>query len=275
MSAKIPLAAVIGNPIAHSKSPKLHGHWLRSYGMAGHYIPLHVASADLSAVLMAMPKMGFVGANVTIPHKESVIPYCDSLSETALRIGAVNTLSWTSEGQLHGHNTDAYGFIENIHQSTKWQAAGKTALILGAGGAARAVIVALLDAGIAQIILTNRSPERAENLAAEFGPKLRALPWAQTDGHIGRADLVVNTTSLGMAGQEDLPFTLQALAPHILVTDIVYTPLQTPLLMKAKAAGCQTVDGLGMLLHQAVPGFEKWFGHRPDVDTATRAAVLA
>lgn len=275
MSAKIPLAGVIGNPIAHSKSPKLHGHWLRSYGIAGHYIPLHVASADLSAVLMAMPKMGFVGANVTIPHKESVIPYCDSLSETALRIGAVNTLSWTSEGQLHGDNTDAYGFIENIHQSTKWQAAGKTALILGAGGAARAVIVALLDAGIAQIILTNRSPERAENLAAEFGPKLRALPWAQTDGHLGGADLVVNTTSLGMAGQEDLPFTLQALAPHILVTDIVYTPLQTPLLMKAKAAGCQTVDGLGMLLHQAVPGFEKWFGHRPDVDTATRAAVLA
>ena len=275
MSAKIPIAGVIGDPIAHSKSPKLHGHWLRHYGIAGHYIPLHVAASNLREVLLTMPKMGFVGANVTIPHKEAVIAHCATLSDSARRIGAVNTLAWDENGQLHGDNTDAYGFMENIRQNANWQAKDKTALVIGAGGAARAVIVALLDDGIAQITLTNRSPERAAMLAAEFGPRLRVLPWADTENHMRDNDLLVNTTSLGMTGQGDLPFSLDKITARNLVTDIVYNPLMTPLLQKAQAAGCPIVDGLGMLLHQAVPGFHRWFGRAPVVDQATRAAVLA
>lgn len=275
MSANIPIAGVIGDPIAHSKSPKLHGHWLRHYGIAGHYIPLHVEASNLREVLLTMPKMGFVGANVTIPHKEAVIAHCATLSDSARRIGAVNTLAWDENGQLHGDNTDAYGFMENIRQNANWQAKDKTALVIGAGGAARAVIVALLDDGIAQITLTNRSPERAAMLAAEFGPRLRVLPWADTENHMRDADLLVNTTSLGMTAQGDLPFSLDKITARTLVTDIVYNPLMTPLLQKAQAAGCPIVDGLGMLLHQAVPGFHRWFGRAPVVDQATRAAVLA
>ncbi|MDZ7905447.1 MAG: shikimate dehydrogenase [Cypionkella sp.] len=275
MSGGVPLAGVIGDPIAHSKSPKLHGHWLRHFGIAGHYVPLHVASGDLPAVLAAMPRMGFVGANVTIPHKESVMSLCDSLSDTARRIGAVNTLSWNADGKLHGDNTDAYGFIENLTQTAAgWQARGQTALVLGAGGASRAVIVALLDAGVAQIVLTNRSMGRAEALAAEFGTRIRVAAWGDTENHVAQAGLLVNTTSLGMAGQEALPFSLANISPRCLVTDIVYNPLETPLLAAARAMGCPVVDGLGMLLHQAVPGFERWFGTRPIVDAKTRAAVL-
>lgn len=276
MSGQIPLAGVIGAPIAHSKSPKLHSYWLARYGIAGHYVPLHVAGDDLAGSLRAMPRMGFVGANVTIPHKEAVMALCDTLSETARRVGAVNTLSWNTDGQLHGDNTDAYGFMENLRQNGQgWQPAGQTALVIGAGGAARAVIVGLLDAGVPQIILTNRSADRAQTLAGAFGPRVTLAAWNETAAHIPTAGLLVNTTSLGMVGQPDFPFNLKGIAQDCLVTDIVYNPLETPLLAQARALGCPVVDGLGMLLHQAAAGFECWFGHRPQVDAATRAAVLS
>lgn len=271
---KIPLAGVIGCPIGHSRSPVLHGTWLRHYGLAGHYVPLHVAADDLADTLRAMPRMGFVGANVTIPHKESVMALADDVSETALRIGAANTLTFAPDGRLHADNTDAYGFIANLRQNAPdWDATRGPALVLGAGGAARAIIVALQDAGVPEIVLSNRTAARAEGLAAEFG--VTALPWEDRGRVLPGTACVVNTTSLGMQGQPELQIDLTTLPAFALVTDIVYSPLETSLLAQAQAQGCTVVDGLGMLLHQAVPGFERWFGTRPEVTDALRAAVLA
>lgn len=271
---KLPLAGVIGCPVAHSRSPVLHGTWLRAYGIAGHYVPLHVEAHDLSDVLHALPRMGFVGANVTVPHKETALALADDVSETALRIGAANTLSFDADGRLLADNTDAYGFIANLRQSApEWDAARGPALVLGAGGAARAIIVALQDAGVPQIFLTNRTAARAQALADEFG--VMALPWEDRARVLPEAFCVVNTTSLGMAGQPALDLPLDTLPPAALVTDIVYSPLETPLLAQARSRGCQVVDGLGMLLHQAVPGFERWFGTRPKVTDTLRKAVLA
>lgn len=271
---KIPLAGVIGCPVGHSRSPVLHGTWLRQYGIAGQYVPLHVEAGDLADVLRAMPRMGFVGANVTIPHKEAVLALADDVSETASRIGAANTLTFGPDGRLHADNTDAYGFIANLRQNAPgWDAMRGPALVLGAGGAARAIIVALQDAGVPEIILCNRTAARAEALAAEFG--VTALPWEDRARVLSGMACVVNTTSLGMQGQPALDLDLSALPASALVTDIVYSPLETPLLAQARARGCTVVDGLGMLLHQAVPGFARWFGARPEVTDALRAAVLA
>ncbi|MCL1627823.1 shikimate dehydrogenase [Roseibaca sp. V10] len=271
---KIPLAGVIGCPVGHSRSPVLHGTWLRQLGLAGHYVPLHIETDDLADVLRAMPRMGFVGANVTVPHKEAALALADDVSETALRIGAANTLSFGPDGRIHADNTDAYGFIANLHQNAPaWQPSHGPALVLGAGGAARAVIVALQDAGVPEIYLTNRTAARAQGLATEFG--VTALPWEDRAHVLRDVACVVNTTSLGMGGQPPLDIDLSALPASALVTDIVYTPLETPLLAQAQAKGCTVVDGLGMLLHQAVPGFERWFGTRPQVTDALRMAVLA
>lgn len=271
---KIPLAGVIGCPVGHSRSPILHGTWLREYGITGYYVPLHVAAENLATTLRAMPRMGFVGANVTIPHKESVLGLADNVSETALRIGAANTLSFGQDGRLHADNTDGYGFIANLRQhAPQWDAARGPALVLGAGGAARAIIVALQDAGVPEIYLCNRTAARADALAAEFG--VTALAWEDRMWVLPRVACVVNTTSLGMSGQPALDIDLSALPEMALVTDIVYSPLETPLLAQARARGCCAVDGLGMLLHQAVPGCERWFGIRPDVTDNLRAAVLA
>lgn len=271
---KIPLAGVIGCPVGHSRSPVLHGTWLQQHRIAGHYVPLHVEAADLVAALHTMPRMGFVGANATIPHKEAVLALADDVSEAALRIGAANTLTFGPDGRLHADNTDAYGFIANLRQNApSWDAASGPALVLGAGGAARAIIVALQDAGVPEIFLTNRTATRAEGLAQEFG--VTALPWEDRARLLSELSCVVNTTSLGMAGQPELDLDLTTLPQTALVTDIVYTPLETPLLAQARAQGCMAVDGLGMLLHQAVPGFERWFGPRPEVTDALRTAVLA
>ncbi|SFR01093.1 shikimate dehydrogenase [Poseidonocella sedimentorum] len=270
-----PLAGVIGDPIAHSKSPRMHRFWLDQLGIDGHYVPLHVKDGDLEAVLRAMPKMGFVGTNVTIPHKETAIKLADEISSAARAIGAANTLTFGADGRIHADNTDAYGFLANLRQQAPGWAPDGPALLLGAGGAARAVIAALQEAGVGDIRLCNRTRARAEDLASAFGAGVSVLPWEDTGDAVGDCSLLVNTTSLGMVGKPSLDLALDKLSASTIVSDLVYVPLDTGLLRAAKDKGCTTVDGLGMLLHQGVPGFERWFGARPEVTPALREALLA
>ncbi len=273
---RIPLAGVIGSPIAHSRSPALHGYWLKRYGIKGHYIPLDIAQADLAEALRMLPRMGFVGCNVTIPHKESVLHLADVVSDRAALIGAANTLVFRKDGKVQADNTDGSGFIANIRQhAPQWQPASGPAAVFGAGGASRAVIAALIEVGVPEIRLANRTRARADALRSDFGAKLRVYDWVQAEAMIDGAATVVNTTALGMTGKPDLVLPLDSLARGTLVTDLVYTPLKTQFLIEAETRGATVVDGLGMLLHQAAPGFERWFGHRPEVDDATRAAVLS
>lgn len=275
MNISIPLAGVLGNPIGQSRSPILHRHWLRRYGIRGDYVPLHVEDADLATVLRAMPKMGFVGANVTLPHKVNVLSVADRVTDRAILIGAANTLIFREDGSIHADNTDGYGFIANLKQGApEWDPKAGPTAILGAGGAARAIIVALAQEGVDEILLSNRTRPKADALRAEFGPRVKVIDWVQAGNMLEEATTVVNTTSLGMVGQPDLRVPLDGLKPGTIVTDIVYSPLRTPLLETAAEMGCVTVDGLGMLLHQGVPGFERWFGQRPVVDDELRKAVL-
>ncbi len=275
MMKRIPLAGVLGNPIAQSKSPKLHGYWLRKYGLLGHYVPVHVTEDDLESVVRAMPKMGFVGANVTLPHKIAVMQFADQITDRATLIGAANTLTFKEDGRIIADNTDGYGFMANLHQNAPdWDPKAGPAVVLGAGGAARAIIVALADAGVTEILLTNRTRAKSDALRAEFGARIRVVDWVQAGNILEEAATVINTTSLGMVGNAELRVPLDGLRQGTLVTDIVYSPLRTKLLEDADAMGCVTVDGLGMLLHQGVPGFERWFGVRPQVDDETRRVVL-
>ena len=274
-TGKIPLAGVIGSPIAHSKSPALHQHWLQTYGVKGFYIPMDVTTSDLETVLRSLPKMGFVGVNITIPHKETVLGIADLITDRATLIGAANTLIFRKDGKIHADNTDGYGFLENLRSGAPdWNPKDGPAAVLGAGGAARAVIVALLDAGVPEILLSNRTRARAEKLQSDFGNRIRVIDWVQAGNMIEEAALVVNTSSLGMVGKPEMRVPLDGLRRGTVVTDLVYTPLRTKLLETAEEKGCVTVDGLGMLLHQGVPGFERWFGPRPEVTEATRRAVL-
>ena len=275
MSTKIPLAGVIGSPIGHSKSPDLHAFWLKRYGVKGHYIHLDVAQSNLEEVLRSMPKMGFVGANVTIPHKETVLSIADVVTDRAALIGAANTLIFRPDGKLYADNTDGYGFVENLRSNADWTPTAGPAAVFGAGGAARAVIASLLDVGVTEIRLSNRTRIRADALRAEFGTKISVVEWVQAGSMLEGAMTVVNTTSLGMVGKPEFNVPLEALSPKAVVTDLVYTPLRTAFLENAARNGCQTVDGLGMLLHQAAPGFERWFGVRPEVDDETRQVLLA
>lgn len=271
------LAAVIGWPITHSKSPKLHGHWLARYGINGQYVPLGVAPEDFAATLALLPRIGFAGANVTLPHKEAALALADQASARAQRIGAANTLRFDADG-IFADNTDGYGFLANLRAGIlSWGAGWATdrpALVLGAGGASRAVIDALIEAGVPQIRLVNRTIARAEALAAAMGPKVTVVPWENRDAALAECGLLVNATQLGMEGQSPLSLSLEHAAPDLVVNDLVYAPLETALLAAARAQGLATVDGLGMLLHQAAPGFEAWFGRAPEVDDALRAAVL-
>lgn len=272
---KIPLAGVIGSPVAHSRSPQLHRHWLTSLGLQGFYVPMDVAPDNLERVLRTLPDAGFVGCNITIPHKEAVMRIADKITDRATLIGAANTLIFRPDGTIIADNTDGYGFIENLKQGAPdWVPNAGPCVVMGAGGAARAVIAALADAGVEEILLTNRTRMRAEKLKEEFGKRISVADWVQAGNLIEEAATVVNTTSLGMVGKPELRAPLDGLRPGTVVTDIVYTPLQTRLLKEAEEAGCTVVDGLGMLLHQAVPGFERWFGVRPEVDAAARAAAL-
>lgn len=270
------VAGVIGWPIGHSLSPRLHGHWLKRYGVAGTYIPMAVTPDQVGSAIHGVVALGLAGCNVTVPHKEAVMPFLDEVEPAARRIGAVNTIVVKPDGRTIGSNTDGFGFLENIRAGVDgWQPDAGPAVVIGAGGAARSILVALIDGGCPEIRLVNRSPERAERVAAEMGPPVRAVPWERRTEALDGASLLVNTSAAGMAGNPPLDLTLGALPKSAIVTDIVYAPLRTKLLADAAENGNRTVDGLGMLLHQARPGFEAWFGVVPTVDQALRAAVLA
>ncbi len=276
VSGKAMLAGVVGWPVDHSLSPRLHGFWLEKYRIDGAYVALAVRPVDLHAVLRMLPRIGFRGVNVTVPHKESALGAMDEVEPLARTIGAINTVVVREDGSLLGRNTDAFGFIENLRQcAPHWHAAHKPALVVGAGGAARAICVALLDAGVPEIYLVNRTAARAEALAVDLGDQVIAVRWNAHGAAMAEAALVVNATTLGMKGQPETELDLTKLPKTAVVTDVVYTPLETPLLAAAKARGNPTVDGLGMLIHQARPGFEAWFGKAPDADGELRAFLTA
>lgn len=271
--ADTPRAFVCGHPVAHSRSPMIHGHWLKTYGIDGSYEKIDVPPAEFAAFAGSLAARGFAGGNVTIPNKEAAFALVARRDGAAQAIGAVNTL-WFEGGELVGGNTDAYGFAANLDERlTGWRDAG-TATVLGAGGAARAVVHALAEAGIGRVAIVNRTVARAQALAEAF-PRASARGWDGLDGLLAATDLLVNTTSLGMDGEAGAGLDMALLPDSALVTDIVYVPLETPLLAQAARRGLRTADGLGMLLHQAVPGFERWFGTRPQVTRELRDRVVA
>ncbi len=275
-SSKFLLAGVMGYPVMHSRSPKLHNFWLQHYGLAGAYVPLEIKQEGLERALRALPTLNFAGCNLTIPHKEAAMTIVDSTDAIARRIGAVNTIVVGADGALEGRNTDAYGFVSSVADAhPEWHAGDGPIVVLGAGGGARAVLTALIESGAQEIWLANRNPERAEALADEFGPPIAVCPWNKRHEALDEAAMLVNTTSLGMLGQPPLDIVLQALPSTAIVCDIVYVPLETPLLAAARRRGNPTVDGLGMLLHQARPAFEAWFGILPEVTPALRTMMEA
>jgi shikimate dehydrogenase len=269
-------AFVVGHPIRHSRSPLIHGHWLAEHGLPGAYERLDVPPEAFLGFLDGVRAGSHAGGNVTLPHKEAAFRAVDVATERARRLGAVNTL-WVEEGRLHGDITDGEGFCANLDEAVGpgWTREVRTALLLGAGGAARAVAGGLVDRGVARVLVANRTAERAAEVAALAPDRVAALPWADRAAALAGVDLLVNTTSLGLAGQPPLDLPLDALPPIAIVADIVYVPLETPLLAAARARGLRAVDGLGMLLHQAAPGFERWFGVRPRVTPALRRLVEA
>lgn len=275
LSGRAKVAGVIGWPVSHSLSPRLHGYWLWAHGVDGAYVPLPVRPALAERALRALPALGLAGANITVPHKEAALAAVDEASAEARRIGAVNTLIVREDGSLFGANSDGFGFVENLRQQAPhWSPPVGPVLVLGAGGAGRAVVAALLDAGVATVRLSNRHRARAEALAAHLGGGVEIVAWAQRSDALADAVLIVNTTTLGMVGQPPLDLDLSALPRSAAVVDIVYNPLTTPLLADAGRRGNAVVDGLGMLLHQGRPGFAAWFGIDPPVTDALRAHVL-
>lgn len=275
LTGKARIAGVIGWPVSHSRSPRLHGHWLKTYGIDGAYVPLAVPPARIEDAIRALPALGFAGVNVTVPHKEAALRLADDVDDFARRLGAANTLVVKPDGRIAASNSDAFGFMENLRQRAPgFRANAGPVIVLGSGGAARAVVVALADAGAPEIRIVNRTLARAEGLCHLAPGVARAVPWPDMAAALADAVLLVNTTSLGMEGQPPLDIDLGRLPPHALVNDIVYTPLETPLLAAAAARGNPVVDGLGMLLHQARPGFKAWFGREPEVTDDLRRAVL-
>ncbi len=270
------LAGIIGWPVAHSRSPVLHGYWLMEHGIDGAYVPMAVRPENLRRALQSLPLLGLAGCNITIPHKEEVLHLVDTVEASAKRAGGVNTIVVDPRGSLIGSSTDGYGFIAALQAGVPgFDPAQAPAAILGAGGAARAIVAALLDHGVRDIRLVNRTPDRATKLAKELGGNVRGIAWDKREEALIGAGLLVNATSLGMEGQPALDLSLHGLPTEAVVNDIVYVPLETPLLAAARARGNRCVDGLGMLLHQAQPGFEAWFGVKPEVDDGLRQAVLA
>jgi len=266
-------ACLIGWPAAHSRSPLIHHYWLRALGIEGGYNIEAVPPEGFAEFVLHLSTHGFVGANVTIPHKERALALTKP-DERARAVGAANTL-WYEGAELRSTNTDIEGFIGNLDACAQgWDAAGD-ALVLGAGGSSRAVVFGLIERGISRVHLANRTIERAHALAGQFGPGVHPVAWDAIGGLLPRAGLLVNTTSLGMHGQPALELDVGLLPSHAVVADLVYVPLETPLLVAARARGLKTADGLGMLLHQAVRGFELWFGQRPEVTSELRALVEA
>jgi shikimate dehydrogenase len=271
LTGKARLAGVIGWPVGHSRSPRLHGFWIERHQLDAAYVPLSVHPANLRIALSGLRAAGFAGANVTIPHKEAAIEICDRVEPFARKAGAVNTIVFESD-RIVGRNTDGFGFLANLRAHGVDPAAGR-ALILGAGGASRAIAAALQEAG-ASVLIANRTRARAEALAEELGG-IAVTGWDDVAAALADVALLVNATPLGMAGQAPLHIDLKRAAPGLAVADIVYAPLETKLLAAARAAGLRAVEGLGMLLHQARPGFAAWFGVEPEVDAALYDVVAA
>jgi len=274
MAKSVPRAFVIGWPISHSLSPHLHAYWLKHYGIDGTYEKIAVAPDNLQLFIKNMKAEGFVGGNITIPHKESAISHLTDINATATRLNAVNTL-WIENGIVKADNTDGYGFCANLDDFAKQWRNSNAALVLGAGGASKAIILSLIEAGIKNVTVVNRTHERAKNLAIQLGNCCHARPWSELPQLLLNTDILINATSLGMKGQPPLDIDISPLPASAIVTDIVYNPLRTDLLNRAEKLNLITVDGIGMLLHQAVPGFEKWFGVRPRVTSDLRDYVLA
>ena len=274
-TSTIPVAAVIGHPVNHSRSPRMHNFWLAHFGLEGYYIPLDIDPKKFERSIRNLPELGLVGANITIPYKEKVLKIADKISDRAALVGAANTLTFLPNGGIYADNTDGYGFLQNIKSKYKdWSARDGITVVFGAGGASRAILAALIEDGASDIILANRTRSRADQLRSDFGAKIKVVEWMKIQNYLSEASTIINTTSLGMVGKTDLPIPLNALKKNTLVTDIVYTPIETHLLATAAKMGCRTVDGLGMLIHQAIPGFERWFGIRPGVSQALRELLI-
>jgi len=273
-------AFIVGHPVKHSRSPLIHGHWLERYGLEGSYERIDVAPVNFADFLGSFGRNGFAGGNVTIPHKEAAFAGVARRTLRAERLGAVNTL-WFENGVLWGDNTDVIGFMAHLDGSlgTGWERDVDTALIIGAGGAARAVVAGLQDRPLKRILVANRTPSKTRELVSDLGgggpAALEAVAWEEVGPALARSRLIVNTTSLGMAGQPPLLLDLDGAPADAVVADIVYVPLKTPLLAAAEARNLRTVDGLGMLLHQAAPGFARWFGVAPEVTPELRALIVA
>jgi len=274
-TSTIPVAAVIGHPVNHSRSPRMHNFWLAHFGLEGYYIPLDIDPKKFERSIRNLPELGLVGANITIPYKEKVLKIADKISDRAALVGAANTLTFLQNGGIYADNTDGYGFLQNIKSKYKdWSAREGITVVFGAGGASRAILAALIEDGASDIILANRTRSRADQLRSELGAKIKVVEWMKIQNYLSEASTIINTTSLGMVGKTDLPIPLNALKKNTLVTDIVYTPIETHLLATAAKMGCRTVDGLGMLIHQAIPGFERWFGIKPGDSQALRELLI-
>jgi shikimate dehydrogenase len=270
------LAGVMGYPVMHSRSPKLHNYWLAKYGLAGTYVPLAIKAEHLRGALRALPALGFSGCNLTIPHKEAALQIVDRIDPLTRRIGAVNCIVVAADGSLTGQNHDAFGYIESVREAQPaWRADAGPIVVIGAGGGARAVLVSLIDQGAREIRLVNRTPARAKALAGELGGPITALGWEQREVALKGAAMLVNATNQGMVGEPPLDLALDALPVSALVSDIIYIPRETALLAAARKRGNATVNGLGMLLHQARPAFQAWFGIMPEVTPELRAMIEA
>src|SRR6478735_29527 len=270
------LAGIIGMPVVHSRSPVIHNFWLNAHGIRGAYVPLAVAPERLKAALPGLVALGFRGCNVTMPHKQTAIALLDRVNETARRIGAVNTIVVEADGTLSGFNNDGNGFVQSLRDNKPdWRADAGPILVLGAGGSARAVVVALLENGARQIRIANRTAAKAQAIAEEFGPAVSAIDWAERNAAMAGIALLVNCTNQGMIGKPALDVDLARLAPSTLVADLIYTPLETPFLAEARLRGCVTVNGLGLLLNQARLAFKAWFGVMPEVTPELIKAIEA
>ena len=270
------LAGVMGWPVAHTRSPAIHNHWIARHGLKGAYVQLPVHPDRLEAALRGLPALGFAGCNVTVPHKVSAMHFMDELHPTAQRVAAINTIVVQPDGSLLGMNNDGAGYVQSLRDADPtWRGDAGPALVLGAGGAARAIVVALLDEGVPELRITNRTLERAQALAEAFGDRVKVVPWAERNEAMAGISLLVNTTTQGMHGQPPLDVVLDALPAAAMVSDAIYIPMETPLLAQARLRGHRTVNGLGMLLNQARPAFKAWFGVMPEITPELRAAILA
>jgi len=273
---KFVLTGVMGWPVAHTRSPAIHNHWIAQYSLKGAYVQLPVQPQNLEAAIRGLPALGFAGCNITVPHKVNAMQLMDTLYPAARRVAAINTVVVQADGSLLGMNNDGYGYIQSLRDAQPdWRGDAGPALVMGAGGAARAIVVALLDEGVPEVRLCNRTQEKAQALKDAFGDRVTVVPWADRNSAMAGVRLLVNTTTQGMHGQPALDVALDDLPAEALVSDAIYIPLETPLLAAARQRGHQTVNGLGMLLNQARPAFQAWFGVQPELTPGLIAAVQA